>query len=343
MAITAGQTIAAADFVASSAGAGSASLGVKLNAGGKVDTTMLAFGGTGADGALNVTSGTTTIDLTGLQYFIKNYTSINISAGATVNFINPHANGTIIALKSMGNVTVAGTLDASGMGAASSTNGFGVTTVSNFGSNGTGHQTSDTGPAGTAVQFLTNIAGKTIRVTPGAGGGQGAAGGSGATGGVGGRGGAGLIIECGGTWTFTGTISVAGKVGSIGGNTNPGGGAGGGGGGGGGTFAGIANIIGTNTGTITKSGGNGGIGGAGGTSSGTTDVNRGGAGAGGGANNKAGGAGGAGNGNNAGANGSGTTGGTGGTFGSNAAGSQGGSGGGGGAEGEGYVVQNTEF
>jgi hypothetical protein len=40
------------------------------------------FGGTGADGALNVTSGTTTLNL-GQVY---NYTTINVSAGATLTF-----------------------------------------------------------------------------------------------------------------------------------------------------------------------------------------------------------------------------------------------------------------
>ena len=81
----------------------------------------LKFGGNGTDGVLNVTSGTTTINLGGAAVVVKNYTSMSISVGATVNFSNPNAGGTIIILKSQGNVNIAGTLNASGMGAAAGT------------------------------------------------------------------------------------------------------------------------------------------------------------------------------------------------------------------------------
>ena len=86
---------------------------------------VTAFGGDGTDGALNITSGTTTIDLGNADYVVKNYTSINISSGAGLAFSNPGTNGTIIKLKSQGNVTIAGTLDASGMGAVGGDGGAG--------------------------------------------------------------------------------------------------------------------------------------------------------------------------------------------------------------------------
>jgi hypothetical protein len=80
------------------------------------------FGGTGADGALTISSGTTNIDLAGSQVFVRNYTSVSITGTAAVTFTNPHANGTIIILKSQGNITItssaAAAIDATGMGAA---------------------------------------------------------------------------------------------------------------------------------------------------------------------------------------------------------------------------------
>ena len=49
--------------------------------------------------------------------------TINIAFGATLNFINPAPNGTAIFLKSQGNVTIAGTIDVSGMGAEGGSGG----------------------------------------------------------------------------------------------------------------------------------------------------------------------------------------------------------------------------
>lgn len=74
------------------------------------------FGGDGSDGALNVTSGTTTLDANSARVLIKNYTSINIAAGATLTISNQHANGTILVLKSQGDTTINGTIDLSEMG-----------------------------------------------------------------------------------------------------------------------------------------------------------------------------------------------------------------------------------
>lgn len=319
------------------------------------------FGGDGVDGVLNVTSGTTTIDLGNAAYVVKNYTSINISAGATLAFSNPHTNGTIIALKSQGNVTIAGTINASGMGAAGGAGGgagangsvgsagYGVVTIAN---NGLGGQqgSGTTGGLGAAANtanlFSLNIAGKLIRVTPGGGGGGGGHGSGNATGngGAGGRGGAGLIIEVAGALDFSGTINVSGVNGVTGTNgATECGGGGGGGGGAGGTLAVIYNSLTANTGTVTKTGGNGGDGGVGQYGE---SIEASGGGGSGGCNRYVGGGGGTGtaSGNgNAGSAGGGTGGGSGGAGGIAVDGDGGGGGGGGGSAGDSYIVLNTEF
>ncbi|MBI3887537.1 hypothetical protein HY310_00525, partial [Candidatus Microgenomates bacterium] len=91
---------------------------------------IVKFGGTGANGALVITSGTTTINLGGLAVFTKNYTSISITGTGKLAFSNPHTNGTIIILKSQGNVVLtssdAAMIDASGMGAAISNQSQGI-------------------------------------------------------------------------------------------------------------------------------------------------------------------------------------------------------------------------
>jgi len=89
------------------------------------------FGGTGADGALSVTSGTTTISAASAKLVTKNYTSISISAGATLGFSNPHSTGTVVILKSQGDVTIAGTVDLREMGAAKGTTAWGILDTSN--------------------------------------------------------------------------------------------------------------------------------------------------------------------------------------------------------------------
>lgn len=68
--------------------------------------TQFKFGGTGADGALSISSGATNIDLGGLSVVVKNYTSISITGTASLTFTNPHANGTTIIFKSQGNVDI---------------------------------------------------------------------------------------------------------------------------------------------------------------------------------------------------------------------------------------------
>ncbi len=248
------------------------------------------FGGTGADGALVITSGTTTVDLGGASYYVLNYTSVSITGTGQLAFSNPASAGTIIVIKSQGDVTLTSStipnIDASGMGGAGGTGSAqAVTTPVTAGSGTTGIGIIDTlgthgGQAltgGTIVTannlysfsqatmsrgLITLIAG-----SGGGGGGGGADGNSqGISGGDGGRGGGALQINCGGALNFTSAlgISVAGKNGSNGTNksfTNGAAGTGGGGGGSGGTCFLFYNSLTAITGTINSAGGTGGTGG----------------------------------------------------------------------------------
>lgn len=312
------------------------------------------FGGSGADGALDLTSGTTTLDLGGAVVFTKNYTSISITGTGKLAFSNPHANGTIIILKSQGNVVLTSAtvpcIDASGMGAAGGafqTNGnnpnellFNVSTnpkglLSNTGTGGVAGAVYETTQFYTTTE--TRLTRRALYLVPGAGGGGGArsGGGSGPEG-SGGNGGGALYMECAGGLNFTGTVSVAGSNGGVG-NNGVGSEEGGGGGGGGsaGMFLLLYNSLVSNAGTITATGGTGGDSG---TSAGTTGAYGGGSGA--GSLTFAGGAGG-----NTGTGGSaaaGTGAGGGGAGGRNGAGA-GLAGGSGGASMGGLVAQNRYF
>lgn len=243
------------------------------------------FGGSGADGALTITSGTTTIDCGGVAYFEKNYTSISITGTGVLAFTNPNASGTIIALKSQGNVTLTSSatpmIDASGMGAAggavnSITTGGGL--LSSDGASGSdgltislktnkGGGTTSSGTAGTGGAVGTTYVSVATYVTKypflfiGAGGGVGFAQvnpGS-ASAGPGGRGGGCLVIECAGAFNFTTAsgISVAGKNPTASSGSGTSYIAGGSGGGAGGFCLVIYNTLTAKTGTITVSGGTG--------------------------------------------------------------------------------------
>jgi hypothetical protein len=242
------------------------------------------FGGTGADGAVTVTSGTTTISAGSAAYLIKNYTSISITGTAYVQFTSPHANGTIIQVKSQGNITLTSSatpmLDASGMGATGGTanaaaaakqpNASTYLPTGMIGVGGTvGSPPSPADAAGGttpgATIVVAAILGKFILLACGAGGGGGGGGSSGCgAGGAGGNGGGALYVECGGSFNFTTSsgISVAGAAGSAGAQSG-GQGGGGGGGGGGGMFTLLYAALTANSGTVTVSGGSGGAGGAG--------------------------------------------------------------------------------
>lgn len=299
------------------------------------------FGGTGADGALAISSGTTTIDCQNKKVFVKNYSSIAITGTAKLAFINPHSTGTIIILKSVAGVTVTSStvpaIDASGMGATSNTSGVGFRVQ-------TSPSTSTaTAPAAITLSFALNGWGLTYTdIIPGAGGATGATGpGVGAgTAGAGGLGGGGLYIECGGALNITSTLWSKGLVG---GNASAGstftGGSGGGGGGCGGTIYIVYSTLTANSGTYLVSGANGGNGSNGGGGGG--GGNSGGSGGGGGSFILAGANGGAGpsTGGNPGNNGSSSTDGTGGTGGTATNVDSGGSGGGGGGRGITGVVQ----
>lgn len=246
-----------------------------LTIGGYLLSSKGSFGGDGSNGALNVTSGTTTIDLANATFVTKTYSSITIASGATLAFSNPATGGTIIQLKSQGAVAIAGTVTAKGMGAAGGAGGAvngsaGSNINSIFALYSTGTQSgggATGGTKGVAGAALTNptyygltsyhlsIKGP-VFLLPGAGGGGGA--GNGTTPGAGGNGGGALYIECGGAWNFTGTLNISGADGVAGiAGANA---AGGGGGGAPGTMVVLYNSLTANSGTVINTGGTGGNG-----------------------------------------------------------------------------------
>lgn len=260
------------------------------------------FGGTGADGALSISSGTTTIDLGGAAYVEKNYTSISITGTGQLAFSNPHPNGTTIVIKSQGNVTLTSStvpcINAAGMGAK----GASATTTTGTGQAGGGGGASvcSDGSAGDGGTFggSPSISGYANgnpaygigMVSPGQGGqiisgttSSGPAGtrfgyissalirsmlplipGSGGGSGSGtGTNGAGGYGGAAAFLECAGYLNFTGTVSAAGTNGgNVSTGNSAGGGGGGGVFIILANYITTNTGTIVVSGGPGGTGGA---------------------------------------------------------------------------------
>jgi len=247
-----------------------------------VTNALTKFGGTGSDGALVITSGTTTIDLGAAQVVTKNYTSISITGTGVLAFTNPHANGTIIKLLSQGDVTLTSSatpmIDASGMGAtggaagAVGKQGTSIIDVAvHYGGGGAANAAGGVGGLKITEAFglyvnstlPLEISSKLISAGSSAGGGG--TSGTGAVGGAGGNGGGGLYIECRGAWNFTTTsgISVAGKNGENGGAGGGAASGGGGGGGSGGMFLALYNTLTSNSGTITVTAGTGGSGGTG--------------------------------------------------------------------------------
>lgn len=260
-------------------------------------TGRVAFGGTGADGDLNITSATTTISAAGSNVLVKNYRSINISAGGTLALTQTVASGTLLILRSQGDVTIAGTINLQGSGATTTVQSATGTSAFSILNNGEGRGgKGGDGVAGPAGSVLTNLGlyttvdgGYIYRnsyfIAPGSSGGAGGNGGGGTSGnlsGLGAAGGGAVIIEVGSRLNFTGVISLNGNNGGNGGDSVNGGEAGGGGGGGGaaGQALIVYNTLTSSAGTITAVGGAGGTGGAkpSGGSSGTVGSGGGGAG-----------------------------------------------------------------
>lgn len=246
-----------------------------------------SIGGTGADGALSISSGTTTIDCSGAKVVVKNYTSISITGTGKLAFSNPHANGTVVFLLSQGAVTLTSStapmIDMSAMGALGTTGATTAPGTSTSGSDGTkgqafifesnggvGSSAAAIGAGGaisTTVKFAnqtTHLLSRYADIFTGAGGGGGhvtdSGGGGTITGGTGGKGGGALIIECAGAFNFTTAsgISVAGENGGSASGSGGANRAGGGGGGAGGYCRISYAALTANSGTITVSGGTGG-------------------------------------------------------------------------------------
>jgi|TARA_Y100000310_G_scaffold310178_1_gene355141 hypothetical protein len=341
------------------------------------------FGGDGSDGALSISSGTTTIDLSNASVVVKNYTSISITGTGTLAFSNPNSAGTLVLLLSQGNVVLTASapcINASGLGAAGGAGGVGVSSTTNDGADGTvgdlildettheggGAEGGTSGEGNTAnstpgviyssqFQYTTSDAKAQLRTTdiaPGSGGGGGGGGDASASsngeGGAGGNGGGALLIECAGDLNFTTAlgIDVSGADGSAGSaaSDDDDGGGGGGGGGAGGMCVLLYNTLTAASGTVDNSGGAGGAGAQGGASS-VGNGNGGGGGAGAGGFTAAGGQGGFG-GLNAGENGSagaGNNAGGGGGGGSRDDGNAAGTGGAAGGSSGGLVVKNLVY
>lgn len=249
------------------------------------------FGGDGSDGALTIAAGTTTVNLGGLSYVTKNYSSISITGTGVLAFSNPHANGTIIVIKCRGDMTLSSSATpmidisncgpAGGAGATRSSAGGAVGTggtgsVSIFLSAGAGgggsYSGSPTGAAGTtaawawsSAQLISAFAKYRDVLVPGAGGGGGSVkcgNSSTATAGTGGRGAGALAIECAGTLNFTtaGGLSITGTVGANSSGSGANRKEAGGGGGGSGSLILLYNVAGTISGTVTTTAAAGGTG-----------------------------------------------------------------------------------
>ena len=230
-------------------------------------STPVAFGGTGVDGALSITSGTTTIDLGGAEIVYLNYTSVSITGTGKLAFTNKAAAGTLVYIKCQGNVTLTSSatpnIDLDGIGASGGAVGnAGTEGFSSLGFIGSG---AFPGYGAGGVAAAGGVSPRQSRLAPrqiifGTGGGSGATTDGGANNGAGSAGGGALVIECAGAWNFTSTIYARGIAGTAGG------GGGSGGGGGGGSVHVLYNTLTANSGVVTVTGGAAGA--AGGTGSG---------------------------------------------------------------------------
>jgi hypothetical protein len=302
---TAGQTI----YLSNTAGATSTSAGVfSIPLGMYKDSTTLYFdpsslntfvsdsvqtksrplGGTGVDGALNITSGTTTLNLATQTEW--NYTSVNIASGAALTFTGGTSASVTPRILVQGDFTNSGIISTVGLGAPGGSGGavstydgsasgtrtgtyFVDRTIPDFGKKGYG-AVGDTGGAGGAASLKNSTYFFPEIALNGSGGGGGGGGtpanvGTPGAGGAGGDGSLGLYIEVAGTYTQSGIINLNGEAGTAGSNC-PGNGSnswtsgcgGGGGGGGAGSLVVKYRDVFTYTGTTTVTGGAGGGGGS---------------------------------------------------------------------------------
>lgn len=244
--------------------------------------------GNGSDGALDTSSGGTSIDAGNANILTKNYTSINIAASTTLNFTNTASSGTLVIFLCEGTATIAGTVNLKACGGiggtkqtyggAAATDGTGCNTLYLFAADAPQGLKNGTGGAGyTNTRFYFYSPSLAHRhmygISPGSGGGGGSAGlihnggtGTGGDGGGGGNGGGALLLICK-SLNFTGTVDVSGvdggggTNGTLSGVTDIATGGGGGGGGSGGWCVMLYQTLTANSGTVTISGGNGGHGG----------------------------------------------------------------------------------
>lgn len=253
-----------------------------------IQTKSVPFGGTGADGDLNITSGTTTLDLSSKTEW--NYKSINIGSGAALTFTGGTNASSVPSIKVQGNFNNSGIISTKGLGAPGGSGGAvstydgaatGTRTGTYFtdnsrpdaGAKGYGAVTSTGGTGGVASNKNSGYFYPEIALN-GSGGGGGGGGtpanvGTPGAGGAGGAGGLGLYIEVAGSYTQSGIINLNGVAGTNGSNC-PGNGSnswssgcgGGGGGGGAGSLVVLYKNNFTYTGTTTVTGGAGGAAGS---------------------------------------------------------------------------------
>jgi hypothetical protein len=162
-------------------------------------------GSTGADGALDLTSGSQTVQVPPSGIF--NYTTVNIPAGQTLSFINNLTNTPVIML-AQGNVNIAGAVDLSTSGSTPGPGGFYGGDPNTPGWGPGGGQAEQSGTWMGPLSLFPNIGG-------GGGGGHYGAGcnSSGSTWGPsieGGGGGGALTIASSGAIAISGTISATG-------------------------------------------------------------------------------------------------------------------------------------
>ncbi|MEM7818892.1 MAG: hypothetical protein QW403_01985, partial [Candidatus Aenigmatarchaeota archaeon] len=229
---------------------------------------------------LIISSGTTTLDLQNQKIFIKNYNNLKITGTASLNFINPNDEGTIIIFRVKNDCEITSITNPAidlrllgGKGGAGGQYGSPAGQPGNpawvlnlpikisggggGGNNNVGGNVTCTLPMGC---LLTNILlPYFICLAPGSGGGGGSFGGGSTIAGRGGRGGGCLLLEVGGTLTFTSSIDASGENGQNG-TASGSYSSGSGGGGGGGMVVIVYNKLIQNTGSINVSKGLGGSG-----------------------------------------------------------------------------------